>query len=183
MKTSNHYTALVRPRFFVLSAVLVLLSLFSSLQCHAQTNNNHFNISVGALYERGLDATLSYEHSTKYHNAWEYFVTGYIKYDKDPDAGHITKKSFWENYRSWHIGVAYKPCVSRGRNHHGNARIGASVGSDTEDFVGGIHVGYEHTYALKHGWELFFQVKEDVVIPRSGDLFRTGLSFGLKVPL
>ncbi len=169
-------------RLFPSAAIIALFSLFS-LTIHAQTNSNHLMLSVGALYERGLDATLAYEHGTKYHNAWEYFITGYIKYDDDPEAGHITKKSFWHNYNSWHIGIAYKPCVSRGRNHHGNVRIGASAGSDLEDFVGGIHLGYEHSFALKHGWELFFQIKEDVIIPRSGDLFRTGAAFGFKLPL
>jgi len=50
------------------------------------------------------------------------------------------------------------------------------------DFVGGVHLGYEHTYALKGGWELFFQVKEDVIIG-SGLSWRTGGSVGLKLPL
>lgn len=98
------------------------------------------------------------------------------------NAGHVTKKSFWHNYNSWHLGIVYKPCVNRGRNHHGNVRIGASGGSDLHDFVGGVHLGYEHTYALKGGWELFFQVKEDVIIG-SGLSWRTGGSVGLKLPL
>ena len=170
-------------RMLLIGILSVLLSFFVFLQSHAQINNDHLSFSAGALYERGLDVTLAFEHGTRYHNAWEYFVLGYIKYGDDPDAGHITKRSFWHNYRSWHVGVAYKPCVSRGRNHHGNVRIGASGGSDTHDFVGGIHVGYEHSYALKHGWEVFFQVKEDVIIPRSGDLFRTGVALGFKLPL
>ena len=170
-------------RLLVWFVVLALMLLFTSVKGYAQTNNNHLSFGVGALYERGFDATLSYEHGTKYHNAWEYFANAYIKYDIDPEAGHITKKSFWNNYRSWHVGAAYKPCVSRGRNHHGNLRLGASFGSDTYDFIGGIHVGYEHTFAFKHGWELFFRVKEDVIIPRSGDLFRTGVALGFKMPL
>ena len=160
--------------------IMMSIMLFSTVQ--AQTNDNHLLLSVGALYERGLDATIAYEHGSKYHNAWEYFATGYVQYDDDPDAGHITKKSFWHNYNSWHLGIAYKPCVTRGRNHHGNLRIGASGGSDTHDFVGGVHVGYEHTYALKNGWELFFQVKEDAII-NSGIDWRTGISLGCKLPL
>lgn len=181
--TSHHSQTNNTTVFFVLTAVITLLLFFCGFKGYAQTNNNHFMVSVGTLYERGLDATLAYEHGTKYHNAWEYFVTGYIKYDDDPDAGHITKKSFWHNYNSWHVGAAYKPCVNRGRNHHGNIRIGASVGSDSHDFVGGVHIGYEHTYTLKHGLELFYQIKEDVIIPRSGDLFRTGFALGFKLPL
>ena len=167
---------------FLFAVTVLLLSLFAVSKVNAQTNDNHLLLSLGALYERGLDATIAYEHGSKYHNAWEYFATGYVQYDDDPDAGHITKKSFWHNYNSWHLGIAYKPCVTRGRNHHGNLRIGASGGSDTHDFVGGVHVGYEHTYALKDGWELFFQVKEDAII-NSGIDWRTGISLGCKLPL
>ena len=164
--------------------LLAIMAVTSVTSAFAQmsSNVNHLNFSVGALYERGLDATISYEHETRYHHAWEYFVTGYLKYQDDPVAGHVTAKSFWDSYDTWHVGIAYKPCVSRGRNHHGNARLGVSGGSDRHRFVGGIHVGYEHSYALKHGWQLFFQVKEDVII-RGDDLFRTGVAVGVKVPL
>lgn len=171
---------LLRQGLFVLA--LFALSFLAVNKANAQTNDNHLQIGVGALYERGFDATIAYEHSTKYHNAWEYFATGYVQYDEDPDAGHITKKSFWHNYNSWHLGIAYKPCVSRGRNHFGNLRIGASGGSDLNDFVGGVHVGYEHTYALKGGWELFFQVKEHAIIGH-GLTWRTGGAVGIKLPL
>lgn len=167
-------------------AALFLSVLFVFLFCgslSAQTNNDHLLFSIGAVYERGLDATLAYEHSGRYHHAWEYFAGYHIKYEDDPVAGYMTQKSFWHSYNSWHVGLFYKPCVSRGRNHHGNLRIGASGGSDLTDFVGGIHVGYEHTFALKGGWELFFQVKEDAVLPKSSDVYRTGVMFGFKVPL
>jgi hypothetical protein len=162
---------------------LLVLSVCSVLPVRAQgSNQDRLMLSLGALYERGFDATVAWEHETKYHHAWEYFATGYLKYCDDPDAGHVTTKSFWDSYNTWHVGIAYKPCVSRGRNHHGNARLGISGGSDRHRFVGGIHVGYEHSYALKQGWQLFFQVKEDVII-KGDDLFRTGVAVGVKVPL
>lgn len=169
-------------RYLPVAMLVAVLVLLSTTRSFGQTNNNHLLFSMGALYERGVDATIAYEHGSKYHNAWEYFAIGYLKYAEDPNAGHITKQSFWHTYNSWHVGICYKPCVNRGRNHHGNARLGASGGSDRHEFVGGIHVGYEHTYALKHGWELFFQVKEDVII-KGEDLFRTGVSLGIKLPL
>lgn len=171
------------PRYYWIGVIIIVLCTFFASRAMAQSSNmNHLLLSVGASYERGLDATLAYEHETRYHNAWEYFAMGYLKYEDDPDAGHITKKSFWHSYNSWHIGIAYKPCVSRGRNHHGNVRIGISGGSDLDKFVGGIHAGYEHSFALRHGWELFFQVKEDFII-RGKDNFRTGIALGFKVPL
>lgn len=165
----------------ILVVFLILLALYSG-RVRAQSNVNHLQLGIGALYERGFDVTLAYEHETKYHNSWEYFANGYIKYDTDPNAGHITHDSFWKNYQSWLLGIAYKPCVVRGRNHHGNFRIGLMVGSDTHDFIGGGTIGYQHSYALRYGWEFFFQVKSDVVI-HGKDLFRTGVGLGIKMPL
>lgn len=162
--------------------LLLFLIVVGNLSVLAQQNNNHFQLSFGALYERGLDVTLAYEHGTKYHNAWEYFGTYYIKYSKDRSVGHITSDSFWNSYKSWHLGICYKPCVKRGRNYHGNVRIGASGGSDMDKFIGGIHVGYEHTFAFNQGWELFFQLREDIAIVGK-DIFRTGASVGFKVPI
>ena len=155
----------VRPVRLLLFVAICVLSLFVVTKAHAQTNDNHLMVGVGALYEKGLDATIAYEHGSKYHNAWEYFATGYVQYDDDPDAGHVTKKSFWHNYNSWR-----------------NVRIGASGGSDRHDFVGGVHLGYEHSYALKGGWELFFQIKEDAMISH-GIMWRTGAAVGFKFPL
>lgn len=163
-------------------ALLLLLLFVPSSETAAQKNNNHLMFSVGAFYERGLEATIAYEHSGKYHNGWEYFAGYYLKYEDDPLAGHITTESFWNSYRNIRFGVAYKPCVVRGRNHHGNLRLGGSAGTNTKEFVGGLHVGYEHDFALKHGWELFFQIKEDVVFG-GGDTFRTGIALGFKAPL
>ena len=91
-------------------------------------------------------------------------------------------ESFWKNYRTWGVGVAYKPCVWRGRNNHGNLRIGASAGSNTDKFLGGIHVGYEHNYALRKGWGLYWQAKCDLMLPDRKDLFRTGVTLGFKIP-
>ena len=164
--------------------ILAIMALATVMTSHAQynANVNHAMFSLGASYERGLDATLSYEHKTKYHNAWEYFAMVYCKYEKDDVSGHYTKSSFWKSYNTWHIGAAYKPCTNRGKNHHGNLRVGASIGSDRDEVVGGVHVGYEHSYALKGGWELFYQIKEDIVF-NGKDTFRTGVALGIKLPL
>ena len=43
-----------------------------------------------------------------------------------------------------------------------------------------IH-GYEHSYALRKGWELFWQAKCDLMI-KGKDLFRTGIVIGVKIP-
>lgn len=162
--------------------LLTALALAFATAVHAQTNSDRLSLGFGALYERGLDVTLSYEHETRYHNAWEYFVNAYIKWDDCPSCGHVCPESFWNNYRSYGFGIAYKPCVSRGRNHYGNFRIGTSAGSDTHRFLGGVHLGYEHNYVLRGGWRLYWQAKTDVMI-KGEDLFRTGIVLGVKLPL
>lgn len=171
----------MKNRHFVKSIFVLCSLLLVSFKINAQSNSNRIMFGVGALYERGLDATISVEHETKHHNAWEYFANGYIKYAKDPRVGHITKDSFWKHYRTWSVGAAYKPCVFRGKNNYGNLRFGGSIGSDTHEFLGLVHAGYEHNYALRKGWQIYWQVKTDFCI-NGKDLFRTGVVLGFKIP-
>lgn len=103
----------------------------------------------------------------------------YTKWDKCGDCGHVCPDSFWKNYRTWSVGAAYKPCVFRGKNNHGNLRLGGSVGSDTHEVIGGIHAGYEHSYVMRGNWQLFWQVKTEFVI-NGRDWFKTGIGFGVK---
>ena len=162
--------------------ILLLAIIVSSvLSVKAQDNTGRVQLGVGLLYEKGMDLTLAYEHETRYHNAWEYFGNVYLKWDECASCGHICPESFWNNYNTWGLGVAYKPCVIRGRNNHGNFRIGASLGSDRHHVLGGIHVGYEQNYSLRGGWKLFWQVKSDLMI-EGKDLFRTGVVIGVKLP-
>ena len=148
----------------------------------AGEHDKRLSLGVGLLYENGLDATISYERENAYHNAWEFFGNAYLKWDDCESCGHVCPDSFWKNYRSWSLGVAYKPCIVRGRNHYGNFRFGGSLGSDTHKVLGGIHAGYEHNYRLKGGWQLYWQVKTDLMI-KGEDLFRTGVALGVKLPL
>ena len=164
---------------FFLSMIATICLSASAL---AQSHSDRITLGVGLLYENGLDATLSWEHETRYHNTWEYFVNGYLKWDECPSCGNVCPESFWKNYRTWSVGAAYKPCVVRGRNHHGNVRIGASVGSNTDKFLGGFHVGYEHNFALRKGWFLYVQAKCDLLVPDRKDLFREGIVVGFKIP-
>ena len=162
--------------------ILFLAIIFTSvLSVMAQDNSGRVQLGVGLLYEKGMDLTLAYEHETRYHNAWEYFGNVYLKWDECASCGHICPESFWNNYNTWGLGVAYKPCVIRGRNSYGNFRIGGSLGSDRHHVLGGIHVGYEQNYSLRGGWKLFWQVKSDLMI-EGKDLFRTGVVIGVKLP-
>ena len=162
----------------LLSFALLLVAATGKAQVHG----NRLSFGAGALYERGFDATLSVEHETKHHNAWEYFGNAYIKWDEDEKAGHVTMDSFWHDYFTWGLGIAYKPCVVRTRNKYGSVRLGGSLGSDTHEVVGWVNLGYEHNYVLRHGWHLYWQVKSDIC-SNGEDLFRSGIVLGLKFPV
>ena len=97
-------------KLFAIIAILGSISLSS----FAQSHSDRITFGVGLLYERGLDATLAWEHETKYHNAWEYFVNGYLKWDECESCGHVCPESFWKNYRTWGVGVAYKVVTTMG---------------------------------------------------------------------
>ena len=54
--------------------IMMLIALAAVVSAGAQNRSDRIAISAGALVERGLDATLSWEHETTYHNAWEFFA-------------------------------------------------------------------------------------------------------------
>lgn len=60
------------------SIMMAVALIANASTIKAQTNSDRISVGVGALYEQGFDMTLSYEHETKYHNAWEYFANGYM---------------------------------------------------------------------------------------------------------
>ncbi len=163
----------------ILTMMMLCLAMVSA---KADDNRDHLGVGVGLLYENGMDATLSYEHETRYHNAWEYYGNVYLKWTECNDCHHICKESFWNNYNTWMLGVAYKPAVHIGKNNVGRLRLGAQGGSDKSKFVGGVTVGYEHTYQLKGGFQLYWNVRTDVTL-RAADLFRSGVQIGARLPL
>lgn len=164
------------------TVILLTACLCLCVHTHAQRNTGRLSLGAGLLYRNGMDLTLAYEHETSYHNAWEFFANGYLQWKECATCGHVCPDSFWRNYRTYSFGAAYKPCVVRGRNYHGNLRIGASAGSDTKKFLAGLHFGYEHNHVLRSGWIFFWQVKGDVMI-KGADLFRAGVGIGVKLPV
>ena len=71
------------------------LAILMNLASHAQDSRS-VNLSAGLLYPNTLDATLSYEIETKYHNAWEFFANGAAKWKDCPSCGHVCAESFWK---------------------------------------------------------------------------------------
>ena len=60
----------------------LMMGLCLTVSSFAQSHSDRISLGVGALYERGLYATLSWEHETRYHNAWEYFFNAYLKWEE-----------------------------------------------------------------------------------------------------
>ena len=109
--------------------LLALAVAVFTLSCNSFGTAEHRTAlarSRAAVPERHGSDPLPYEHETNYNNAWEFFANGYLQWKDCETCGHICPESFWRNYRTYGFGVAYKPCVVRGRNHYGNLRIGAS---------------------------------------------------------
>lgn len=163
----------------ILILCVVLFGLLSPLA--ASDGEKFFQVGTGILYQRGWDLTVGIEQETRYHNAWEYFGNVYLKWEECASCGHVCPESFWKSYNTWALGAAYKPALVRKRNSVGRVRLGASLGSDRHELLGGIHVGYEQNYALRNGMVLYWQVKSDLMI-NGKDLFRTGLALGIKLP-
>lgn len=163
--------------------IVMMTALLAVISASAQSHSNRIGIGSSLLYERGLDASVFWEHETSYHNAWEVFANGYLKWDDCASCGKVCSQSFWKSYNTWAVGAAYKPCIVRSRNRYGSFRFGASAGSDTHKFLAGLHLGYEQNYALKHGWVFYWGAKVDVMLPKREDLFRSGVTIGIKLPV
>ena len=155
--------------------LMIAVVLLTTVMAKAQDNSNRIGVGLGGFYRPAASATLFCEHETRYHNAWEFFATGSLKLDDIEDLG--------ANYRCWGVGAAWKPCVFRARNRFGSARIGVSLGAAPTDFLAGIHAGWQHSYALRRGWQFYWQAGVDVMLPRRDDLFRVGAGVGIKMPV
>jgi len=134
--------------------ILIITCVCVAASANAQQGSGRLSLGTGLLYKNGMDITLAYEHEMNYRHAWEFFVNGYLQWAECGSCGHICPESFWRNYRSYGFGVAYKPCMTRGRNH----------------------------YVLRAGWTLYWQVKSDVMI-KGADVLRAGVVLGVKLPM
>lgn len=160
-------------RLFLLMALAVALSL---QPVSAQGRSDRLGMGAGIMVSPAADATVFWEHETRYHNAWEVFAEGYLKYD-------VNGSGLRGSYGCWGVGAAWKPCILRSRNRYGNMRMGVSCGSNTDDFVAGIHLGFERSYVLHHGWRLYWRAGMEMRVPKRDDLIRGGLSLGFMLPV
>ena len=100
--------------------ILTIACMCLAVGAYAQRGSGRLSLGAGLLYKNGLDVTLAYEHEMNYRHAWEFFANGYLQWAECESCKHVCPKSFWRNYRTYSFGVAYKPCVTRGRNHYGS---------------------------------------------------------------
>ncbi len=155
--------------------LMIAVVLLSTVLARAQDNSNRIGVGVGAFYRPAASASLFWEHETRYHNAWEFFAAGSLKLDNIEDLE--------ANYRCWGVVAAWQPCGFRARHRYGSARIGVSLGAAPTDFLAGIHAGWQHSYALRRGWQFYWNAGVDVMLPRRDDLFRFGAGVGIKMPV
>ncbi len=142
----------------------------------AQNNSDRIGIGFGGGYAPKAETVLFWEHETSYHNAWEAFLYGSLALDS-------IEGNLWNNGKTWGAGAAWKPCVVRSRNNYGSVRLAAMLGAAPRDFSAGLTAGYQHSYVLRGGWQLYWQGGVTLTLPRRGDLFGVAAGIGVKMPV
>lgn len=156
--------------------LLLLMALTAmTLSCPAQDRSNRIGAALGLSFRPSAEMTLFWEHETSYHNAWEVFAEGALQLSQLSQA--------WDRNARWAVGAAWKPCLYRGRNRYGSVRIGASLGAAPESFQATLLVGWQQSYALRGGWQLYWQAGACVTVPRWDGLLHAGGSIGIKLPV
>ena len=163
----------MRKTLTILAAMVAM-----GLSAAAQNNTDRIGAGIGASYRNACDAVLFWEHENAYHNAWEVFVEGQLQLHELSQLSQL-----WDNGKMWGAGVAWKPCLWRARNRYGSARIGVSLGASPTDFQSSIQAGWQQSYALRGGWQFYWQAGADLMLPKWDGLFHIGGSVGIKMPV
>lgn len=161
--------------------LLIIVALFFVFKSFAGERDKFFTVSGGWQWKNTVNALVSMEFETKYHNAWEVYVDLSTAYTICPDHNKIDSKSFWD-YKTFGIGAAYKPAFWRGKNSTLRWRAGADVGANYRGFQASVELGIEYNYAFRNGMQFFVLQKNDFVF-WTRDHFRNGLLIGFKIPL
>ena len=158
--------------------MLPLLAAFA-VPSTAQDRSDRIGFGLGASYGFAGDAVLFWEHETKYHDAWEVFAEGQLLLPED-----LSQVSGLRDVgRRWGVGAAYKPCLYRARNRYGSARLGVSLGAAPSEFRSALQAGWQQSYALRGGWQFFWQAGGSVTLPKWGGLFHVDCGIGIKMPV
>ena len=163
------------------------MTLFSSLISFAGEGDKFFNVSAGyqcnaVKWDSNIfNVVIGLEFEGRHHNAWELYIDASTRWVKCPDCNTVCSKSFFD-YKTFGIGAAYKPVLSRGKNSLLRWRIGADVGANEKGFQASVDLGLEYSYSFRNGMQLFGLFKNDFVF-WSKDHFRNGILIGVKFPL
>ena len=144
----------MRKTLTILAAIVAM-----GLSAAAQNNADRIGVGIGASYRNACDAVLFWEHENAYHNAWEVFVEGQLQLHELSQLSQL-----WDNGKRWGAGAAWKPCLWRARNRYGSA-------------------GWQQSYALRGGWQFYWQAGADLMLPKWDGLFSIGGSVGIKMPV
>ena len=159
----------------------LVITLFFSLKSMAGDGDKFFNISGGWQWKNTVNAVVGLEFEGKYHNAYELYIDLATAYDKCPVCNKVCSDSFW-SYKTFGIGAAYKPTISRGKNSNLRWRFGADLGANRKGFQASIDIGLEYSYSFRNGMQVFVMQKNDFVF-WTRDHFRNGLLVGVKFPI
>ena len=157
--------------------ILILTVAACMTPALAQNNWDRIGIGVGGGYSPRAEAVLFWEHETSYHNAWEVFLAGSLSLSN-------LDGNLWSGHgKAWGCGAAWKPCVVRSRNNYGSLRLAAMLGAAPKEFSAGLTAGYQHSWVLRGGWQLYWQGGVTLTLPKRGDLFGVSTGVGVKMPL
>ncbi|GJM64696.1 hypothetical protein [Persicobacter diffluens] len=170
------------------SWIIILLTL-ASFPCFAQQGYNYFSMAGGLYHPEMLIGEMSLEFGQKYYRMWEVNFD-YAHRDRmttftippTTEEGEPTVGERREIVNSFKGGIIYKPVLFRSRNMMLSFRTGASLGTNTHQFIAGATAGFEFSYTTKQGIVLFLRQKNEVVF-WDDDTWRVGGLVGLKVPL
>ena len=132
----------------------LVITLFFSLKSMAGDGDKFFNISGGWQWKNTVNAVVG---------------------------NKVCSDSFW-SYKTFGIGAAYKPTISRGKNSNLRWRFGADLGANRKGFQASIDIGLEYSYSFRNGMQVFVMQKNDFVF-WTRDHFRNGLLVGVKFPI
>ena len=157
--------------------ILILTVAACMTPALAQNNWDRIGIGAGGGYSPRAEAVLFWEHETSYHNAWEVFLAGSLSLSN-------LDGNLWSGHgKAWGCGAAWKPCVVRSRNNYGSLRLAAMLGAAPKEFSAGLTAGYQHSWVLRGGWQLYWQGGVTLILPKRGDLFGVSTGVGVKMPL
>ena len=58
-----------------------------------------------------------------------------------------------------------------------------ALGAAPKEFSAGLTAGYQHSWVLRGGWQLYWQGGVTLTLPKRGDLFGVSTGVGVKMPL